>query len=191
MTDRRSLWPIVARREFVERVRDRGFQVSTAITLVLLIGIIVISAIFNRPTRFDLAVVGEGSDVVARDVVAAANALDIGVDVHSLGDVARARRAVDAGDADAAIIDAQRILVRAEPPAQLVGLIQAASLRQRSKQALVSAGLSEQQVDTALLQPPLQVEALEPVDAKRREAASESTASSSSSRLMIVAVTRI
>ncbi len=172
MSRERSLWPIVARREFVERVRDRGFQVSTTITLVLLIGIIVISALFNRPTTFDLAVVGEGSDAIARDVVAAANALDIGVDVHELADAAQARRAVDAGDADAAIVDAQRIVVRASPPAQLVGLIQAASLRDRSKQALVSSGLSEQQVDRALLQAPLPVDALEPVDAKRREAAS-------------------
>ena len=84
MSRERSLWPIVARREFVERVRDRGFQVSTTITLVLLIGIIVVSALFNRPTTFDLAVVGEGSDAISRDVVAAAGALDIGVDVHEL-----------------------------------------------------------------------------------------------------------
>jgi len=139
---------------------------------VLLIGIILISALFNRPTRFDLAVVGEGSEALAGDVVAAAKALDIGVDVQTLGDVTRARRAVDAGDADAAIIDAQRILVRAEPPTQLVGLIQAASIRERSKQALVSAGLSGKQVDAALLQAPLPVDALEPVNARRREAAS-------------------
>ena len=172
MTCERSLWPIVARREFVERVRDRGFQVSTSITLVLLTGIIVISALFNRPTTFDLGVVGEGSGQIAGDVVAAAKALGIGVDVHQLSDAARARRAVDAGDADAAIVGAQRIVVRASPPAQLVGLIQAASLRERSKQALVSSGLSEQQVDQALLQAPLPVEALQPVNAQRKEAAS-------------------
>jgi ABC-2 type transport system permease protein len=172
MTRERSLWPIVARREFVERVRDRGFQVSTSITLVLLTGIIVISALFNRPTTFDLGVVGEGSGQIAGDVVAAAKALGIGVEVHHVSDAARARRAVDAGDADAAIVDAQRIVVRASPPAQLVGLIQAASLRERSKQALVSSGLSEQQVDQALLQAPLPVEALQPVNAQRKEAAS-------------------
>jgi ABC-2 type transport system permease protein len=172
MRERRSLWPIVARREFVERVRDRGFQVSTSITLVLLVGIVVISALFNRPTRFDLAVVGEGSNTIARDVALAARSLDVGVDLHQLADAAQARRAVDAGDADAAIVDGQRIVVRAEPPAQLVGLIQAASLRERSKQALVAGGLTEQQVDQALQQAPLAVDALEPVNAKRREAAS-------------------
>jgi ABC-2 type transport system permease protein len=168
----RSLWPIVARREFVERARDRGFQVSTSITLVLLVGIVVISALFNRPTTFDLAVVGSGSHAVARDVAAAAKALDIGVQVHELADAAGARRAVAGGDADAAVVDGERIIVHASPPAQLVGLIQAASLRERSKQALVSGGLSEQQVDQALLQAPLPVEALEPVNAKHREAAS-------------------
>jgi ABC-2 type transport system permease protein len=172
MSEPRSLWPIVARREFVERVRDRGFQVSTTITIVLLVGIILISALFNRPTRFDLAVVGEGSDAIARDVALAATALDIGIDIHRLADEAQARRAVDAGDADAAVVDGHRIIVKAQPPAQLVGLIQAASLRQRSKQALVSGGLSEEQVDRALRQAPLPIDALQPVNAKHREAAS-------------------
>ena len=172
MSEPRSLWPIVARREFVERVRDRGFQVSTTITIVLLVGIILISALFNRPTRFDLAVVGEGSDAIARDVALAATALDIGIDIHRLADEAQARRAVDAGDADAALVDGQHIIVKAQPPAQLVGLIQAASLRERSKQALVSGGLSEEQVDQALRQAPLPVDALQPVNAKHREAAS-------------------
>jgi len=172
MSEPRSLWPIVARREFVERIRDRGFQVSTTITIVLLVGIILISALFNRPTRFDLAVVGEGSDAIARDVALAATALDIGIDIHRLADEAQARRAVDAGDADAALVDGQRIIVKAQPPAQLVALIQAASLRERSKQALVAGGLSEQQVDRALRQAPLPIDALQPVNAKHREAAS-------------------
>jgi len=69
-------------------------------------------------------------------------------------------------------VDGQRIIVKAQPPAQLVALIQAASLRERSKQALVAGGLSEQQVDRALRQAPLLIDALQPVNAKHREAAS-------------------
>jgi len=135
----RRLWPIVARREFVERARDRGFQVSTAITVLLLVGVIVISAVFNRPTSFDLVVVGEGSDALGQQVRAAADALGIEVSVHELADEAEARQAVDAGDADAAVVEAGRIVVRAEPPDQLVGLIQAVSVRERSRQALIGA----------------------------------------------------
>jgi ABC-2 type transport system permease protein len=167
----RRLWPIVARREFVERARDRGFQVSTAITVLLLVGVIVISAAFNRPTSFDLVVVGEWSDALGPQVRAAADALGIEVTVRELADEAEARQAVDAGDADAALVDGDQIVVRAEPPDQLVGLIQAVSVRERSRQALIAAGLSPEQVDAALAQSLLPVEALEPVNAESRETA--------------------
>ncbi len=171
MSARRRMWPIVARREFVERARDRGFQVSTAITLLLLVGVIVVSAAFNRPTSFDLVVVGAGSEVLGGEVRVAADALGFEVKVLALPDRAEAERAVDAGDADAALVNGDAIVVRDEPPEQLVGLIQAVSLRERSRQALVAAGLSDDQVDAALLQRPLPVEALEPVDARRSESA--------------------
>jgi ABC-2 type transport system permease protein len=171
MSARRRMWPIVARREFVERARDRGFQVSTAITLLLLVGVIVVSAAFNRPTSFDLVVVGAGSEVLGGEVRLAADALGFEVEVLPLPDRAEAERAVDAGDADAALVNGDAIVVRDEPPEQLVGLIQAVSLRERSRQALVAAGLSDDQVDAALLQRPLPVEALEPVDARRGESA--------------------
>jgi len=171
MSARRRMWPIVARREFVERARDRGFQVSTAITLLLLVGVIVVSAAFNRPTSFDLVVVGAGSEVLGEEVRVAADALGFEVKVLALPDRAEAERAVDVGDADAALVNGDAIVVRDEPPGQLVGLIQAVSLRERSRQALVAAGLSDDQVDAALLQRPLPVEALEPVDARRSESA--------------------
>ena len=171
MSARLRMWPIVARREFVERARDRGFQVSTAITLLLLVGVIVVSAAFNRPTSFDLVVVGAGSEVLGGEVRVAADALGFEVKVIALPDRAEAERAVDAGDADAALVNGDAIVVRDEPPEQLVGLIQAVSLRERSRQALVAAGLSDDQVDAALLQRPLPVEALEPVDARRNESA--------------------
>ena len=171
MSARRRMWPIVARREFVERARDRGFQVSTAITLLLLVGVIVISSAFNRPTSFDLVVVGSGSEVLGGEVRVAADALGFEVHVLALPDRAEAERAVDAGDADAALVNGDAIVVRDEPPEQLVGLIQAISLRERSRQALVAAGLSDDQVDAALFQRPLPVDALEPVDARRSESA--------------------
>jgi ABC-2 type transport system permease protein len=171
MSARRRMWPIVARREFVERARDRGFQVSTAITLLLLVGVIVVSAAFNRPTSFDLVVVGAGSEVLGGEVRVAADALGFEVKVLALPDRAEAERAVDVGDADAALVNGDAIVVRDEPPGQLVGLIQAVSLRERSRQALMAAGLSDDQVDAALLQRPLPVEALEPVDARRNESA--------------------
>jgi ABC-2 type transport system permease protein len=142
---------IVGRREFVERARDRGFAVSTVITLAILVGFIVVASFLNRGVSFDLAVVGEGSRAIGREAANAGAALEIEVRLHTLPDDATARQAVRDGEADAALI-AGTILVRAEPPAQLVGLIQAVSLRQRSREVLEGAGLSAEQVAAALAQ---------------------------------------
>ncbi len=163
------MWPVVARREFVERARDKGFVVSTAITLLILVGVIVLSALFNRGTQFDLGVVGETSRGVGQQVVAASAALDVKVTLVELADEDAAKAAVRSGIVDAALLDAQRILVKSDPPAQLVGVVQAVSLRARSEGALATSGLSSEEVSAALNQPPLPVNALEPRDARRRE----------------------
>lgn len=165
----RRVWLIVARREFVERARDKGFAVSTAITLLILVGFIVIGGLLGGETRFDLGVVGDESRTVARRTVAAAASLDIEVTLRTFDDRAAAERAVEDGRADAALVDGERILVKAEPDERLVGLLQAASALARSERALEDAGLSEEQIRSVVAQPPLPVDALEPVDARRRE----------------------
>jgi ABC-2 type transport system permease protein len=161
----------VARREFVERARDKGFVVSTAITLLILVGVIVATALLDRGTRFDLAVVRDGSPV-GRQVVAAADALGFDVTLHTYRDEAAATSAVRGGDADAALLDpggSGEIVVRSDPPEQLVGVVQVVSLRARSEAALEAAGLSEEQVRDAIDQPALPVRALEPRDDRERE----------------------
>jgi ABC-2 type transport system permease protein len=162
-------WTIVARRELVERARDRTFVISTAITLLVLVGFIVATALLDREPSYDLAVVGDGSAGVARDVAAAGVAIGVEIRVDVLPDEAAAERAVRDADADAALVDGERIVVRAEPPTQLVSLIQAASLRERARVALEEHGLTPEEADEVLARPPLPVEALDPVDARRRE----------------------
>ncbi len=165
----RRVWAIVARREFVERGRDRGFAISTAITLLILAGVIVASSLFGRGSSFDLVVVGEGSAPVGRLVAAAADLLDVDVKVRTLPDDAAATAAVRDGTADAALLGGERIVVKGEPPATLVGVIQTVSLRLRSEAALEAAGLTSEQVGSALNQAPLPVRALEPVNRRRHE----------------------
>jgi ABC-2 type transport system permease protein len=167
----RGTWLVVARREFVERIRDRGFQVSTAITLLILIVVIVINMLVTGPTRFDLAVVGEGSADVGGAARITAGTLDVEVALRSFEDVSAANAAVAQGAVDAAIVDAGRIVVKAEPPAELVGVIQAVSARLRSGETLADAGLSPSEIRDALTQPPLPVRSLEPFDDERQEAA--------------------
>lgn len=162
-------WAIVARREFVERGRDRGFAISTAVTLLILVAVIVVTGLLDRGTQFDLGVVGEGSSTTGRFTAAAADLLDVDVTLVPLPDEAAATRAVRDGEVDAALLDDERILVMGEPPAQLVGVIQAVSVRIRSEAALEAAGVGAEEIQAALDQAPLPVRSLEPVDERRRE----------------------
>jgi ABC-2 type transport system permease protein len=165
---RRGVWAIVARREFVERARDRGFVISTAITLLILVGVIVATSVFNRGTVYDLAVVGADARPLGEEVVAAARSLDVDVRLTVPTDEGAAARAVREERADAAVVG-DRIVVRSDAPDALIGVVQAVSLRLRAEAALRDSGLTAEQVRAALVQPPLEIDALEPVDDRRRE----------------------
>jgi ABC-2 type transport system permease protein len=160
---------IVARREFVERIRDRGFLISTGITLLILVLFIGASAFLGRGTTVGLGLVGEASRSVGEQVVAAAAALDIEVTLTTYPDAADAERAVRDGDVDAALVHDAEVVVKSDAPTELIGVIQVVSGRGRSESALREAGLSQEQIDRALNQPPLAVRGLEALDERRQE----------------------
>jgi ABC-2 type transport system permease protein len=162
------VWAIVARREFVERGRDRGFLISTAITLIVLVGVIVGTSVLGGETRYRLGAVDDARQVAERSVQAA-QLLDVDVELVTASDDAAAVAAVREGRLDAAVIGGAEIVVRSEPPAELVGIVQAVSQRMRTEEALRGTGLSDEQIRAALDQAPMEIRALEPVDDRRRE----------------------
>jgi ABC-2 type transport system permease protein len=164
----KRVWAIVARREFVERGRDRGFLISTAITLLVLVGVIVATSLLGGETRYRLGAVDDARQV-AEHSVQAAQLLDVDVELVTTSDDAAAVAAVRAGRLDAAVIGGAEIVVRSEPPAELVGIVQAVSQRMRTEEVLRGTGLSDDQIRAALDQAPLGIRALEPVDDRRRE----------------------
>ena len=165
----KRVWAIVARREFVERGRDRGFLISTAITLLVLVGVIVATSVLGGgETRYKLGAVDDARQVAERSVQAA-QLLDVDVELVTASDNAAAVAAVRDGRLDAAVIGGAEIVVRSEPPAELVGIVQAVSQRTRTEEALRGTGLSDDQIRAALDQAPLGIRALEPVDDRRRE----------------------
>ena len=165
----RGVVRIVARREFVERIRDRGFLISTGITLTILVVFVGASALMARTASFDLAIAGVGSEAIGERVVVEMAAADIEVALRPVASAEEAERAVREGEVDAALVDAERIVVRSEPPADLVGVIRSVSALVRAQAALEGAGLTPAAVAAALEQPPLPVDALEPLDRRERE----------------------
>jgi ABC-2 type transport system permease protein len=165
----RGVWRIVARREFVERIRDRGFQISTGVTVGILLLVIVLSSFAGGPKEFDVGVIGPDATEVARLAQDTAGTLGLQVHVRTYRDAAAATAAVRDGSADAAIVEDDHIVVKSDPPQELVGVIQAVSLRLRSQRALEDAGLSTDEANGALSQPPLPVQALEPRDERQQQ----------------------
>jgi ABC-2 type transport system permease protein len=160
---------LVARREFVERARDRSFLISTAITIVVLVGFIVGTSLLNRGTRFDLGVVGVDARATAEQVVDAGKALGFEVTVRDYPNEQPAEAAVRSGSADAVLVGGSEVIVKSQPPEQLLAAIQAVSIRERARQALERSGLPPDRIDDALNVKPLPVRALEPIDERRRQ----------------------
>ena len=65
ITDR-GMWLVVARRDFWVRLRDRGFVISTAITLIVLSVFILLGAFSgDEATSFRLGLAGPDAQAVA------------------------------------------------------------------------------------------------------------------------------
>ena len=88
----RGTWRVVAARDFSVRLRDKGFVISTLITITVLSIFILLRAYASGPESFDLAVVGDRT--VADRVAAIAERAGIEVSVISLPDERAAERAL-------------------------------------------------------------------------------------------------
>jgi ABC-2 type transport system permease protein len=107
---------LVARREIVERIRERSLWVSTGITVAVLAGVLVLpNALgFGGATKGTVAAAGPAATAVARQAVAAQRAFDVALSVRRVPDDATARRLVRDGDADVAVLAGGRALLAAQ-----------------------------------------------------------------------------
>jgi ABC-type Na+ efflux pump permease subunit len=162
MSDDRGTWRLVARRDFWVRLRDRGFMISTAITLVILCGLILIRANSGAGgPSFDLGMVG--SSVLPETVERLAAAEGVTVDARAFRDRASADAALRDGDLDA-VLEGDLTLVGLHGPAPdaLLQVVQTAIVNGRLRAVLATAGLSPDEV--ASLQQGLRSTSLEPGD---------------------------
>jgi len=121
---------LVARREIVERVRERSLWISTAVTIAVLAGILVLpSALgFGGPTKGTVAAVGPQAQRVAALARAQDKVFDVEITVRPVADDATARRMARDGDADVAVLSGGRALAAAQDADdKVIGAVQAAS----------------------------------------------------------------
>jgi ABC-2 type transport system permease protein len=169
----RGMWLVVARRDFGVRLKDRGFVVSTAITLTVLSVFILLRAYGGGGTNsYDLGVVG--SEAVANAVVLVGRQQGVEVRPHAYQDVATARIALGAGQVDAVLEPASgtgsaalRLVGSHAVPSQLQELVQAAAVAGRIRSALADSGMTADQLAAILDPSPVVVQTLHPPDPDR------------------------
>jgi ABC-2 type transport system permease protein len=154
----------VIRREYVERIRDRGFLISTGVVVVVILLITVLPRVLGAGDDPDwkVATAGQGSDQIGRVLPGAAEASGAKLEVRSYPDPAAAERAVRDGDADLALLDGKRLVSLGDPPAGLLGLIQATTRELRVRQTLTDAGVDQAKAQEALAAAPLPLSTLRP-----------------------------
>lgn len=168
----RGAWRLVAVRDFRVRLRDKGFFISTGITLTVLTVFILLRAFGDEVTpTFDLGIIGRDPAAIERtaaelDDVAEREGVELRV--GHWDDLADAEVAVRSGRLDAVLVDDELVGDDAVP-ATLIRLVQNALIRVRITAALEGGGASAAQIEAVLNQPSVAVRTLEPQDPDREE----------------------
>jgi ABC-2 type transport system permease protein len=113
---------LVARREVVERVRERSLWISTGVTIVVLAAFLVLpSALgFGGAKKGTVAVVGPRAARVAQQAHARQTAFDVALTVRRAPDDATARKLVENGDVDVAVLSGARAVAAAQSASDAV-----------------------------------------------------------------------
>jgi ABC-2 type transport system permease protein len=154
---------LVARREFVERLRERSFLVSTVISALILVAVVVLPQLLGGTSTSRVIVSGQDAVVVADAVLRQAKAAGLEVRVVRPTDPTADRRKAYDGDVDA-LLDGSTVVARSRPEPALLAVLDAAYRQVAGAAALSAAGLDPQQVDHALAVPPLTVVTQTPAD---------------------------
>jgi ABC-2 type transport system permease protein len=155
---------LTARREVVERTRDRAFLISTAVTLLILAAVIVVPKLFGADSNtFDVGLVGSASQRLGPALTSQAAASNVRIRLQSPADAA-AEAEVRSGKLDAAVLDGRELVSKAKLNDRLALIVQAASRTWRAQEGLAARGLSPSEISSTLAPAPLPVRSLEPTD---------------------------
>jgi len=165
--DDRGAWRLVAQRDLWVRVRDRGFVISTVITMTVLTVIILLRAVGGdgAPT-FALGVTGDPD--VADAIPSVARSVGVEVTVREYDDEAAAEAALRRGEVDAYLAEDELVGVD-DVPDQLEQIVQAAAIGSRLRETLDAHDVPPDVQGELADQAPVAIRTLEPQDPDRDE----------------------
>ena len=167
VTDRGTWW-LVARRDFWYRLRDKGFLISTGITMAVFTVFILISAYGGRGTpTFDLGLLGPASARLGPLVRQGASPQGAVVRTREVVDRQTGDAALRDGALDAILIDGRQLLGERDVPDQLEAAVEAAVVATRIRDTLAANGVPAEEINRILDPAPVTLGTLEPQDPNR------------------------
>ncbi len=158
---------LVAKREIVSRLRDKGFIASSVFIIVLIVGSLVFQVVLQSGENSVSVGIAGGPQDLSAAINQQADAIGLDAEVVSYADASAARAAVEAEGVNAAVIDGESIVVTESLDDNLAAVINGALTRLALTQRLADAGL-----DPDILQPvALDVTALQPAGDQKTEQA--------------------
>ncbi len=168
-----AFWPstrLIARRELVERARDKSFLLSSGLTLAIVVLAIVVPPLLGLgdPSTYRVAFTGERADALAGAVQTRAETLGVEVERVEVG----AEVSIDGGQAGLllaeneldALVGDGTVRVQESLDGALEATLQDAYTEIVSAEQLADSGLDPAAVGEALTVAPLEVEAVDPPD---------------------------
>jgi|tagenome__1003787_1003787.scaffolds.fasta_scaffold20701243_2 ABC-2 type transport system permease protein len=153
---------LVARREIVERVRERSFLISTSVMAIIVVLVIALSALFGSDDVSDVGVTDPVAMAVGRAAADAARASGTELRLHPVS-TTDARAQLADGSLDA-VLGSGAVLAQDKPDQQLVALLQSANRQVSAQRTLRRAGVHGATLQRALAPPPLRVASVKPQD---------------------------
>jgi len=158
----REVIGLVMRREVGDRLRNKAFLITTAISLLVIVGIIIGPSLFgdDGPAEWTVGVAADAGlpDGFATALASVAGTRDATANVQAVADRAAADRAIRDGDLDAVVLDDRTVLAN-DLDGALRATIEQSLASAGLADALASAGVSQQQaaellgVDVAVVTP--------------------------------------
>jgi ABC-2 type transport system permease protein len=166
----RGVWRLVAARDFSVRLRDKGFVISTAITLTVLSVFVLLRAFSGDDAPvYRLGLLGPATSALRAPLEQATANRGAELRVTMFDDEAEAEGALSRGDVEAFLESDRTIVGQTGVSAPLQQIVQEAVVRERIRTGLEDAGASAGEVEALLNQPSIAVRTIEPQDPNRDE----------------------
>lgn len=170
MSSMSIVWQI-ARREIRERGRSRAYLITSALTLLIVVGLVVVPGIIGGGTsEYTIGALGQGNDAIATAAESLGNAKDeagaepsVSINVRQFDTRDEAESALDDGEVDAVLVNGDEVIVQSVSGFggnELVNLLQQGAASVELEAIVSSEGSAAADVISVMTSDPLETTAL-------------------------------